>query len=255
MDLNRCLVGINTAIYAAGGEGSIGIGFAIPVNMATSVMNDLIETGKVIRGFLGVRMQSVDNEQAEALGMERPYGAIVSEVVAGSPAEKAGMRVGDVIVEVDGKTVENPGDLQSKISQLNPGETHKITVIREGDEKNLTVEIGEMPEDMDQLSSAQQETIRKFGMSLQNVTPDLAERYDLQVDSGVLVTEIERGSQAAEKGIQPGDIITHVGSKPVDDMKEYRKAIEEYEPGESFLLRLRRGENNLFVGLRVPEQE
>jgi len=248
------LVGINTAIATRSG-GYQGIGFAIPVNMATNVMNDLIEKGKVVRGYLGVYMEPVDNEEAEALGMDRPYGALVSRVVDGSPADKAGIKVSDVIIGVDGNSVENPGDLQSKISQLNPGEKHTITVIRGGDEKELSVRIGEMPEDMDQQPASAGEA-REFGMSLRNITSDLAERFDLQTRSGVLVAEVERGSQAADKGIQPGDIITHVGpNNPVDNLEEYREAIGEYEPGESFLLRLKRGENNFFVGLRVPAEE
>jgi len=248
------LVGINTAIATRSG-GYQGIGFAIPINMATKVMNDLIEEGRVIRGYLGVYMQSVDSDIANAMEMDRPYGALVQRVVDGSPADEAGVEVQDVIIEVNGETVQNPSDLQRKITTLDPGTEHELTVIRGGDEQSLDVTIGEMPEDMAQQTGESGEA-EDFGMTLRNITQELAERFDLGTTSGVLVTEVRSGSQAAEKRIQPGDIITHVGpNSPVESVQEFREAIGKYDPGDSILLRLRRGENNFFVGLTIPGEE
>ncbi|MCF7805937.1 MAG: DegQ family serine endoprotease [Candidatus Marinimicrobia bacterium] len=248
------LVGINTAIASRSG-GNQGIGFAVPINMATDVMNDLIQHGKVVRGYLGVYMQPVDNEIAKAMGLDRPHGAMVNKVAEGSPAAEAGLKVKDLITAVDGDPIQNPGNLQSRITQMDPGEQHKLTVIRDGEKKTLAVTIDEVPEDMEQQQASAQ-AAKNFGMTLRNVTPELADKFDLPVQTGVLVAEVQRGSQAAEKNIRQGDIVTHVGRQhPVKTVADFKQALREYDPGDSIILRLMRGDNLFFVGLTIPTQE
>ncbi|MBS1272233.1 MAG: Periplasmic pH-dependent serine endoprotease DegQ [Candidatus Marinimicrobia bacterium] len=248
------LVGINTAIATRSG-GSQGVGFAIPINMATKVMNDLIEKGRVVRAWLGVRIQDVDNDLANSMDMDRPYGAAVLEVVSESPAAKSDLKVGDVIVEVDGKDVRNSSELRTRIAGLNPDSEHELTIIRKGKKKRVTVTLGELPENIPQRSSTQDESVSNFGMTLRDITPSMEKQFNLSVGSGVLVTEVERGSPAAEKNIRPGHVITHVGlDNPIDNMDEYREAMSKYQPGESVLFIVRAGENTFFAGFEIPEE-
>jgi len=250
------LVGVNTAIATRSG-GSQGVGFAIPINMATKVMNDLIEKGRVVRAWLGVRIQDVDNDLAKSMDMDRPYGAAVLEVVPESPAAEEDLKVGDVIVEVDGNDVRNSSDLRTRIAGLEPGSEHKLTIIRKGKEKTVSVALGELPENIADGGPTREtpEPTRQFGMTLRDITPAMAQQFNLSTDSGVLVTEVERGSPAAEKNIRPGHVITHVGlDNPVENMDEYREALSKYKPGESVLLIVRAGENTFFAGFEIPEE-
>ncbi|MCF7805627.1 MAG: DegQ family serine endoprotease [Candidatus Marinimicrobia bacterium] len=249
------LVGINTAIATRSG-GNQGVGFAIPINMATRIMNDLIERGRVVRAWLGVRIQDVDSDIAKSMDMDRPNGAAVLEIVEDSPAANADLQVGDVITAVDGKQIRNSSDLRTRIASREPDTKHKLTIIREGNEKTVTVELGELPENLASRSEAPEEDeISDFGMTLQNITPQMAQRFELSVDVGVLVTEVERGSPAAEKNIRPGHVITHVGlNNPIENVEEYRQSISEYEPGESVLLVVQAGDNSFFAGFTIPEE-
>ncbi|HKJ66480.1 MAG TPA: DegQ family serine endoprotease [bacterium] len=251
------LVGINTAI-ATQSRGYQGIGFAIPVNMAIKVMNDLIERGRVVRSYIGVEIRSVDSEIAQAMGMDRPYGALVNNIMEGSPAARSNLQEGDVIVAVDDQSVESSGDLQTKISQLQPGTDHELTVVRGGNQRTFSITVEVMPQDYGELASREQQEGRTgggtLGMTLENITPDMARRFDLPTTSGVLVTGVQSGTPAAEKGIQRGDIITHVGvNTPVENVSEFRDAMEKYDPGDAVLLRIRRGDQSFFVGLTIPE--
>ncbi len=251
------LVGINTAI-ATQSRGYQGIGFAIPANMAVKVMNDLIERGRVVRSYLGVEIRSVDSEIARAMEMDRPYGALVNNIIEDSPAERSNLQEGDVIIAIDGQTVQSSGDLQTKISQLEPGSEHELTVIRGGSERTVSITVEEMPQDYGGLSDQEREDGRTgggtLGMALENITPEMARRFDLPTTSGVLVTGVQSGSPAAEKGIRRGDIVTHVGvNTPVENVSEFRTAMEKYDPGDAVLLRIRRGDQAFFVGLTIPE--
>lgn len=249
------LVGINTAIATRSG-GNQGIGFAIPVNMATKVMNDLIDKGRVVRAWLGVYIQSVDNDIARSMGMDMPYGALVNRVEPGGPADKAGVEKGDVIIQLDGTKVQSSSDLRNKIAGSDVDSKHKLTVLREGKEKTLTVTLKELPENLAQRQNSNQTTENQdFGMTLRNLTPELAQRYNLDADSGVLVTNVERGSVAADKGIQPGDVITHIGvDNKINNLSDYEDIMKDHKPGDSILLSIQRGGDTFFVGLTIPEE-
>ncbi len=226
--------------------------------MAIKVMNDLIERGRVVRSYIGVEIRSVDSEIAQAMGMDRPYGALVNNIMEGSPAARSNLEEGDVIVAVDDQSVESSGDLQTKISQLQPGTDHELTVVRGGNQRTFSITVEEMPQDYGELASREQQEGRTgggtLGMTLENITPDMARRFDLPTTSGVLVTGVQSGTPAAEKGIQRGDIITHVGvNTPVENISEFRDAMEKYDPGDAVLLRIRRGDQSFFVGLTIPE--
>lgn len=252
------LVGINSAIATQSG-GYQGIGFSIPANMAVKVMNDLINKGEVTRAYLGVSIQDVDNDIAKAMRMDRPYGAQITEIRKGSPAADSDLKEGDVITEVDGRTVQNPGDLQAKISVLEPGTEHQLTVVRNGNQRAVSVTVGEMPSQYGMASSENQEQQKSsqgsLGMTLDDITPQMAQQYNLPITSGVLVTAVDPGSPAADKGIQRGDIITHVGvDNPVKSVDDYQSAMEQYQPGDSVILRVRRGDRSFFVGISIPEK-
>jgi len=252
------LVGINSAIATQSG-GYQGIGFSIPANMAVKVMNDLINKGEVTRAYIGVTIQEVDNDIARAMKMDRPYGAAVNGIRDGSPAAKSNLKVGDVITAVDGTTIKGPGDLQAKISVLDPGTKHQLTVIRNGNQRQLSITVGEMPSQYGMASEESQEqqgtTRGSLGMSLSNITPQMAQQYNLPTTTGVLVTAVQPGSPAADKGIQRGDVITHVGvDNPVENMEDFQNAIETYNPGDSVLLRVQRGDRSFFVGISIPEE-
>ncbi len=249
------LVGINTAIATRSG-GNQGIGFAIPVNMATKVMNDLIEKGHVVRAWLGVYIQTVDNDMAKSLGMDKPYGAMVNKVESGGPADKAGLEQGDVIIKLDGKEVQNSSDLRNRIANSTVGSKHTLTVLRDGKQKDITVKLEELPKDIAQSGTEEQTQTKDFGLTLKNVTPNLAQQYNLKVDSGVLVTNVESGSVAADKGIQPGDVITHIGvDNKIDNLDDYHKIMDKHKPGDAVLLSIQRGDNTFFVGLTIPEKK
>ena len=257
------LVGINTAIATRSG-GNQGIGFAVPVNMAVKVMNDLIEDGEVTRAFLGVSLQPVDSEIAQTQDMSRPYGAMILEIMDDTPADESNLEEGDIIIELDGNEVRSVGDLQRQISSLEPGSRHEMTVIRKKRERNITVTVGEMPDDFAEMGSGQQEQPEsdaggKLGLLVQNITSEIQEQLGLETTSGVVVRRVAPGSPAAEKDIRQGDVITHVGmDNSIDNVNEFQESLAEYQAGESVLLRvLRRVRGDYrpsFVGIEIPEE-
>ena len=248
------LVGINTAIATNSG-GYQGIGFAIPINMATKVMNDLIEKGHVVRAWLGVRIQDVDSDIAKSMGMDTPYGALIASIETGSPASKSDLKVGDVIVELDGNKVKSSGDLRNKVASSEPGSKHKLTVMRKGDEKSLSVTLGELPDNLAaNASEPNAESNSYFGMALSDISQSEIDQYNLKVKQGVLITAVDRNSEAAKKGIRPGDVITRVGvNHTVDNLSDFQDVMSKYKPGDSILLMIQSGDNTFFSGFTIPE--
>ena len=251
VDLHGRLVGINSAIASRAG-GSNGIGFAIPANMARDVMNDLLTTGKVSRGYLGVNIQDLDEDTAEALGLDDTFGILVRDVQEGTPAYDAGMRQGDVILTVDGEKLHGVDDLRLKIARTDPGTVVDVMVLRDGKEKRLTVELAEYPDD-EQLAQAGGAPARDepLGLTVEPITPDLERRFELGDTRGsVVVTVVAPGSPAMEKGIQPGDIVLAVNREDVHSLREFREALDGTAEGAPTLFLLQRGENTFFVGVR-----
>jgi serine protease Do len=240
------VIGINTAIVS-GGQG---IGFAIPVNLAKAVITQLRETGKVTRGWLGVSVQPVTPELAGSFGMKDEKGALISEVMKNSPAEKAGLKAGDIILELDGKPIADMHELPRLAAVTPIGKKCRVKVLRNGKTLEKTVTIEKLPEGAEgkEQSAAVQE---KLGIVITDLSKELAARLGTSITSGVVVTEVKPGSAADEAGIDQGDIIVQVNGIPVANSAEYGKQVAPLKKGEVVRFLLRRGETSLFVAMTV----
>ncbi|MCK9263849.1 MAG: DegQ family serine endoprotease [Deltaproteobacteria bacterium] len=225
IDLLGKVVGINTAIYSRNGGGYMGIGFAIPVNMAKNIYTQLIEHGNVTRGYLGVTIQDLTAELAKSFGLNDTRGVLVSQVMPDTPAEKAGMKQGDVIVSLDGKPVDTSASLRNEVAMTVPGTAIKVGVIRDGKKMTLNVKVEKMSEDM--LTSSRSEDLSNLGMSVATLNNDLAKQYGFENESGVVVTGVDQGSLAARTGIRPGMLIKEIDRKPVKNVKEFEDALKK----------------------------
>jgi len=253
VNLKGELVGINTAIV---GQANVGIGFAIPINLARSVMEQLISKGRVIRGWLGVYIDNIDENVAKGLGLESAKGVQVPRVQKDSPAEKAGIKEGDIILKVNDKVIENRDQLSNYIASMAPGTKVDVTIWRDGKEKVITVKLGERPSD-EQLASGEGGSTmsKKLGLTVQNLTEDLAKRFGYEDEEGVLVSNVERGTPADREGIKEGDLIVSVNRKPVKNVSDFNKAIENLKPNDIVLLRLKREGMSFFRAIRVPKEK
>ncbi len=239
------VIGINTAIIASGQ----GIGFAIPINMAREIAPQLQKRGHVTRGLLGVMIQDITPELAKSLGLATAKGALVSQVLPGEPADKAGIKQGDVIVNFDGHKVDSSRDLPRIVAATTIGKEVTVTVIREGSEIKLQAKIGAMEEEKSAgMKSPGQPTL---GVSVQNLTPQLARELGVKQTAGVVVTDVESGSPADDAGIQVGDVIQSVSRKPVKNVSEFTREVEKAKKGEGLLLLIQRGQSALFVAVTL----
>lgn len=245
------LIGINTAIFTRSG-GYMGIGFAVPSGMARSVMESLIQEGRVVRGWLGVMIQELNPDLAEQFGLKEPKGALVGDVLKDSPAEKAGMVRGDVIVEVDGEAVESATQLRNMVARLSVGTKIDFSVIRDGKEKEITVKIGEQPKDLASLEepAAGEPGGNKAlaGLEVRDLTPEEAQRLGLTLEEGgIVVVRVEPDSRAQEAGVLRGDVILEVNRTPVYEMEDYRRVVSRLKSDESVLLLVNRQGRTLFI--------
>jgi serine protease Do len=246
INLRGQVVGINTAIFSRSG-GNIGIGFAIPVNLAKDEIPDLEEKGRVTRGWLGVMIQKVTPDIAESLGLPDAQGALVAEVMKDGPAQSAGIKVGDVIVEFDGHPIKDSTDLPMIVARTPIGKVVTVKVIRDKAAQSLSVKIAEL-KDEEMASVAPQES---FGLTVQSLTPEIAESLGLGSDvKGVVVSAVDPGSSADDAGMRRGDVIVEVNRKPVKDMASYRRALEGSGKGKNVLFLVRRGDNTIFLALK-----
>ena len=243
------VVGINTMIFSQSG-GNIGIGFAIPVNMAKEILAQLREKGKVTRGWLGVMIQHVTPELAESFGLAKEKGALVSDVVKGSPAEAAGLRRGDIVLSYDGKDLYKMNDLSRLVGATSVGKEVDLLVLREGKEMKVKVKIGEMKEEKEATAEKGE---KDLGMNVREITPEIARYFSLEDTAGVIVADVEEDSVAAEAGIMKGDIIKEINRVPVKNISDYRKALKAPK-GNTLLLLIKRGESTLFVTLKIKGQ-
>jgi serine protease Do len=241
------VVGITTLIFSQSG-GNIGIGFAIPVNMAKDLLPQL-KKGRVVRGWIGIMIQKVTPALKEKLKLNDERGALVADVLAGGPADKAGIRRGDVMVSFDGKKIKDANELPHVVASGSIGKAVMVEVMRMGQKQHFRVSVEELPEDNDPLASPADSP--ELGMVLQQVTPELARQYDLPRTGGLLVVEVEIESEAYDAGIEPGDIILEVDQIPVKDLTAFNKKVDEYGTGQTVLLLVDRGGSTLFVTLEV----
>ncbi len=251
-NLNGEVVGINTAIFSPSG-GNVGIAFAIPASTAKEIVQDLIKTGSVQRGWLGVEIQPVTTEIAESLGIDKETGALVSNAQPGSPAEKAGLTAGDVITGVDGQDVASPKELARVIGNIAPGKSVDVTVMRKGESKDFTVELGELPDAKQQASAADGGTTEP---EKSNVLADLGLTVTPADDGkGLVVTDVEPGSDAADRGLEAGDVITSVNTSEVSAAKDVTQAMDDAVKAgrKAVLVQVMRQDTSRFVTLPVAK--
>lgn len=250
IDARGEVIGINTLIITQGLPQSAGVGFAVPINMAKEILPQLRDKGKVVRGWLGVSIQAVTEDLGKTLKMDEPRGALVSDVTAGAPAEKAGVRPGDVVLRVDDREIVDSGDLSGYISSLSPGKRVTLHLLRDGEKTSLDVVLGTFPEEGEE--SGDQPSGASLGMSIQELTPSLAERLGIpRATRGVVVTGVEGVGAAEEAGLLRGDVILTVNGKAVEDVPSFERAIAGARVDGAARLRVRRGSGHLFLVLHL----
>jgi serine protease Do len=244
VNLKGEVIGINTAI-TAGGQG---IGFSIPSALAKSIATQLKEKGKVVRGWIGAGVQTVTPELAQSFGMKEAKGALVSEVIKNGPAEKGGMKTGDIIISFDGKTVTTSNDLPRLVAETPAGKTADVVVVRDKKEVHLSVKVEELNEA--KIAAQSSAPVQSLGMKVDNVTPQLQQQFGTGKKTGVVVVSVEQGSLAEEAGIQKGDVIKQVNRKTVRNLAEFNAAMGQRRSDQLLLLLLKRGKQAFFVTLQ-----
>jgi len=238
------VIGINTAIIASGQ----GIGFAIPVNMAKSIISQLREKGKVTRGWIGVTIQPVTKDLADSFGLAAEKGALVSEVIPDSPAEKGGVKSGDLIIAFDGKEIKEMNDLPRLVAATATGKSIQVKVVRDGKEENLTVVIEKMKDGEDDPVA---ETQDKLGLSVKDLTKELAASLRIKDSSGVVVTDVRIDSLGMIAGIQRGDIIKEVNGIKISRLDEYEKALANLKKDKVLRLLVKHGDSSRYVAIKA----
>jgi serine protease Do len=243
------VVGINTAIV----QGGQGIGFATPIRLAKSVLGQLKEKGKVTRGWLGVYIQRLTPEAAENLGISGRQGALVSDVTSGSPAEKAGIRSGDVIVAFNGKEIRDEHDLPQAVASMTPGKTVDVRLLRDGKEMAIAVTIAEM-EGEPAKPAGGHELSKNLGLTVQDITPEIAQRFEIENTKGVVVTGVEDGSPAEDAGFNEGDIIRVIlrqnKRNPVTNAAELAKLVKKFQSDKTILFLVERGDARILLTVK-----
>jgi serine protease Do len=247
VNLDGEVVGMNTAIFSRSG-GYMGVGFAIPINLAKSIADQLIEKGEVTRGFLGIVIQNLTADLAESFDLEQGRGILVAQVAEDSPARRAGLRQGDVIVAYRGEPVKDIGRFRNRVALTAPGTQAELTIVRNGKERTVTVTIGELTED-EVIAQGSAQSSAEIGLTVQSLTPDLAAQLDAEPGEGVVVTKVAAGSIAARAGIEPGTLILQVNRKDVNNAAEFRDAVEDASKNKSLLLLIRKGDLQRYVAL------
>lgn len=246
------VIGINTAII----NFAQGIGFAIPSNMVQQVAGQLRAKGKVIRGWLGVGIQEVTVELAAKFGIKDTDGVLVNDAFENEPAARAGLKPGDIIAKVNGVRVESPAGLSRAVAGLNPGTKVELEIIRNGERRPVTVDLGERKEEAVTAAIPAPPPLPelKLGLNVQDLTPELVEKFKLKDQKGVLISKIEPGSTAQEQGLREGDLIKEVNRQTVTTTEEFKAAVAQIKPGDSVLLRVAR-ENRAFYSVLSPKSK
>lgn len=250
VNLRGQVVGVNTAIFSRSG-GNIGIGFAIPIDMARTIVPQLKDAGHVTRGWLGVKIQSVDEDIASTLGLEEAGGALVAEIFADSPAEGAGVEIGDVIVLFDGVPVPKSTDLPLIVARTQVGKDVEVVVVRDGERVTLYADIARMEE---AAAEPDEPEVDALGLSLQDLSPELIEQLDLPAEAiGPVVSSVEPGSAADRAGIRPGDVLEMLANRTLESVAQFHELLAERDSTQSLLVLVRRGDQTLFRVIK-PER-
>ena len=243
-NLNGEVVGINAAIVAQ----AHGIGFAIPINAAKSILDDLKTKGSVTRGWLGISVQDITEDIAGNLKLKSVKGALVGHVFEGDPADTAGIKTGDIIIEIAGKNIQDTHELLRIVADLKVGEKARVKVVRDGKEKVFAVIIGERKEERKIASKGK--TGEHYGMTVQEITPEIAKHLGLSEKSGVIITQVREGSPADDAGLKTQDIILQINKAKISSMKDFLIEISKDSQGNTSLLLVKRGKMNFFVTLK-----
>lgn len=247
------VVGINSQIYSRSG-GYMGISFAVPIDEAMRVSQQLKTLGRVVRGRIGVQIGEVTKEVAESMGLPRAQGALVARVEPGSPAEKAGVEAGDIITQFNGVTIEKSGDLPRLVGNTKPGANSTLTVLRKGAKRDLSVTVAEMEADQtakkEEKKPKPEQTLNALGLAVTDLTE--AQKREMRMDGGVVV-ELADGP-AGRAGLQPGDVIVRVNNTDIKDARQFNALVAKLDPKRNALLLVRRGESSQFVPLRPAPQ-
>jgi serine protease Do len=249
VDVRGELIGINTAIVTGGGGGNQGVGFAIPINMAHRVMDEIMKNGKVVRGYLGVMIQQVTPELAKAFKVPEGKGALVGDVTPGGPADKAGLQKGDVIEQLNGQTVDSINELRLQIASMPPGTVAHLKILRNGDESDIAVTLGELPAKSGPSgTSGLSESNPMHGVQVDNLTPAVARDLGLAAGTrGVVVTDVADGTPASDAGLQRDDVIEEVNHHPVTSVTDYERIVRQASRQEVVLLVNRGGQTSFLV--------
>ncbi|MDE2743748.1 MAG: Do family serine endopeptidase [Gemmatimonadota bacterium] len=254
VNLHGELVGINTAIVSRSG-GNIGLGFAIPINLVKDVVEQLVEHGEVRRGLLGVKIANLDPLVAETMGLDRNHGVVIDEVTSEGAADKAGVKVGDVVLAIDGQPMRNSTELRDRIGRTAPGTEVELLVLRDGKEKRIKVELELRTEEAlasgrsHDNAEAEQEVL---GLKVRELTDELARRLRYEDEDGVVVARVERGSEASRRGLRRGMLIQEVNRKQVETVEDLEDALAEIEPGDAFMMRVLGQRGTRLIGMRMP---
>ena len=254
LNIHGEVIGINTAIFSRSG-GYMGIGFAIPINMAKSIQQQLMSDGKVTRGWLGVAIQDVDKDLADSFQLDSVKGVLLTEVSENTPARRAGLQQGDVLLSMDGIELTGAADLRNRVAMTAPGSRVDFTLSRDGKKKKIVVTIGEQPADFGRMAMQRtmddDSSLNRMGLSLQNLSKELAERFGYKTDQGVLIAGVSPGSVADEAGIKPGHLIEEVNRQRVHNLEELQSVLRKSDNNNQVLLRVRAGKYSRYLVLRL----
>lgn len=251
-NLSGEVVGINSQIFTRSG-GFMGLSFAIPIDVAMNVANQLRTEGKVTRGWLGVVIQEVDKDLAESFGLEKPAGALIAQVLENGPAAKSGLKVGDVILSVNGQQIVESADLPHLIGNLKPDATAEMNIVREGARKTVSVKVGDMPDDDSIAASGQpgaERSSNRMGIAVADLTDE--QKKSLQLQSGVVIKQVTDGP-AAMIGLRPGDVITHLNNQPVSSARQFQDTMKKLPADKSISMRVMRDGRASFITFRLPK--
>lgn len=247
LNLDSEVIGINTAIVSRSG-GYMGIGFAIPSNMAKNIMNQIISNGVVTRGYLGVSLQPVDKDIADAFNLDKAEGALVSDVAKDSPADKAGLKQGDIIIEYNGTPVKSLGSFRNEVSLMNPGSVVKLKVNRKGSIVTIPVTLGSASDSLSTSSGIMQ----KLGVEVDTLTPDIAQQLGYpKTEQGVVITKVKPGSAASSAGLRPGFLILAINHKQVNTVSDFNEAMAEVGNNNRVLILVKQGATTRFYSIKL----
>jgi serine protease Do len=255
-NMNEEVVGINSQIYTRSG-GSMGLSFAIPIDVAMQVVDQLRNTGKVTRGRIGVTIQELTRELAESFGLNTPNGALVSNVEKNAPADKAGIQASDVILKFNGKPVNNSSDLPRMVAVIKPGTKVPVQLWRKGESRQVTVEVAEMPEEAKLAQSPKKpsdkaaEMISRLGIAVSELSVE--QRQELQISGGLLVEDV-KGSAARAAGLHPGDVLLSLGNVPIRSLAQLNELLKQVPNGRNVAFLVRRGDSASYVAIKLDEK-